>query len=78
MRVATDIFPFQHPIKIYLENKCSKNKMSLKSKCMYLVDQQMYKNILEITSHKSSNKILNNNDQSGLFRPANIKISPYF
>ena len=78
LRVATDIFPFQHPIKIYLENKCSKNKMSLKSKCMYLVDQQMYKNILEITSHKSSNKILNNNDQSGLFRPANIKISPYF
>ena len=51
LRVATDIFPFQHPIKIYVENKCSKNKMSSKAKCMYLIDQQMYKTILESSSH---------------------------
>ena len=81
LRVATDIFPFQHPIKIYVENKCSKNKMSSKAKCMYLIDQQMYKTILESSSHNSSNNF-SNNEQSGhtdrLFHPANIKISPYF
>ena len=81
LRVATDIFPFQYPIKIYLENKCSMNKMSSKAKCMYLIDPKMYKTILETSSHNSINNF-SNNDQSGhadrLFQPANIKISPHF
>ena len=81
LRVATDIFPFQYPIKIFLENKCSKNKMSSKAKCMYLIDPKMYKTILESTSHNSINNFPNN-DQSGhadrLFQPGNIQISPHF
>ena len=60
LRVASDLFPHQHPIKIYLENKCAKNKMSLRTKCMYLVDYQMYKNILELSSQNSNRKILHN------------------
>ena len=81
LRVATDIFPFQYPIKIYLENKCSMNKMSSKAKCMYLIDPKMYKTILESSSHNSINNFPNN-DQSGhadrLFQPGNIQISPHF
>ena len=81
LRVVTDIFQHQRPIKVYLENKCS-IKMGSDTKCMYLIDEMMYKNILEFTAHKSESNIVENNDKSRLFQsgtvPANINIAPNF
>ena len=66
LRVASNIF--QHPINIYIENKCAKNKMNESSaKCMYLVEYDLYKNILEKTSPKSSTKNKSHNVNSRLF-----------
>ena len=73
LRVASNIF--QYPINIYIENKCAKNKMNESSaKCMYLVEYDLYKNILETTSHKSSTKNKPHNVNSRLFCAPTVKI----
>ena len=67
LRVASNIF--QKPINIYIENTC-KNKMnSSSSKCMYLVDHDMYQNILEVTSRKSTTKRKVNNGDNLSHQP---------
>merc|ERR1712208_88693 len=48
MGVASKIF--QPPINIYIEKKCSNKMGESAAKCMYLVDPDMYNNILGITS----------------------------
>ena len=48
--------------------------MASNAKCMYLVDHQMYKNILELSSQNLSKKFSDNHDQSGLFQPVNNSI----
>ena len=53
LRVASKLF--QPPINIYIEKKCSKMNESA-AKCMYLVDPDMYNNILGITS--TSHKLI--------------------
>ena len=69
LRVASKIF--QPPINIYIEKKCSNKMGESAAKCMYLVDPDMYNNILGITSHKLiTKKKVNNGD---VHRGSNIE-----
>ena len=44
-------------------------------KCMYLVEYNLYKNILDVTSHKSSTKNKPHNVNSRLFCSPNINVT---
>ena len=52
LRVASK--KFQTPINIYIEKKCDIKMGENAAKCMYLIEPEIYNNILGITSHKST------------------------